>query len=531
MLVNTYTTAGLCSDNQDSLYPQPDETGDNLFILADGLGGHSDGKAASALACNTLRETIRREDPASFVLGGKRKSEPELMQAFLSDAVRLVGANLWHAARERGSDMGTTLLAVLLKNDAGYCAHVGDCALFLSSDGTTPLQKVTEEHRRGRNLARSLGADQDVTPDVSAFPFNEQSVLVMGCDGFWEHVPAERTWELLQGCPPFCVAEELARAALDAGSQDNVSVIVVAGDEFAQRNAGRQIDAFPRVLHARGDDETTRRQRLGLLAFYASQANNWDVADLVKRLLEDIPEPADVWAGVRDHFPGYVQSEIDAALKPAPPPPPVEQVVAQRPGEHDLAAGGTIPSAGQDVEQATVAMPAVSETTRYEAPAAASRAGDDKSSQVSIHALIEKNMELADKNKMLEKRYSQIEAAYKELTDRVRSQDEEIESLQRQIDGYAQCVSAYNEEHSFYVMAAQDFVKQWHDPSVKEELDQRYGPDMYRRLVQRLLVLDRYYELKIQEQPEPEQSPPAQQPESQQSKSILSRFKPKGARS
>jgi len=234
MQVSTFTTPGLREHNEDTIYPSPDQPGGNLFIVADGLGGHTDGKVASQLAVEAVCKLVTNENPATFVLGGHRMSEPKLMEAFLSDVVRQAGATVRYEAKQRSSDMGTTLLVVLIKDGRGYCAHIGDCALFVSETGQMPLVKMTVEHRRGPSLTRSLGAQEQVTPDVFSFLFDEHSILVMGCDGFWEHVPPDVIGRYLLEATPAKIAEELTQAAFKANSQDNISVIVVEGDIFIE---------------------------------------------------------------------------------------------------------------------------------------------------------------------------------------------------------------------------------------------------------------------------------------------------------
>jgi len=234
MHVSTFSIPGLREHNEDTIYPSPNQPGGNLFIVADGLGGHTDGKIASQLAVEAVSKLVINENPADFVLGGHRMNESELMEAFLSDVVRQAGATVRHEAKQRGSDMGTTLLVVLIKNGQGYCAHIGDCALFVSETGQMPLVKMTVEHRRGPSLTRSLGTQEQVTPDVFSFVFDEHSILVMGCDGFWEHITPDVIGRYILETTPAKIAEELTQAALKADSQDNISVIVVEGDAFIE---------------------------------------------------------------------------------------------------------------------------------------------------------------------------------------------------------------------------------------------------------------------------------------------------------
>lgn len=312
MIVSQFTTRGVRELNEDTIHPKSGEPAGGLFIIADGLGGHADGKMASDLACRRLRRIVEQENPRSFVLGGQRMDEQQLMGAFLSDAVRQAGATVWHEAKQRGSDMGTTLTVVLLEDGHGYCAHVGDCALFVAEGGDLPPVKMTTEHRRGANLTRTLGTQEQVTPDILSFTFDVNSAMVMGCDGFWEHVSPEQMTKLLLERPGFCVAEELGQAALAAGSQDNVSVLVVQGDGFVAQHAGDQMEAYAAALQYRDDIPQVTVQRRALLRFGAQHgASSQHASRFIAGLLRQMPDHApEAWDSVRGSLSQGTQAEV-----------------------------------------------------------------------------------------------------------------------------------------------------------------------------------------------------------------------------
>ena len=58
MYTSVFTAQGVREVNEDALYPEPGQPAGDLFIVADGLGGHADGLAASRLACRTVREIL-----------------------------------------------------------------------------------------------------------------------------------------------------------------------------------------------------------------------------------------------------------------------------------------------------------------------------------------------------------------------------------------------------------------------------------------------------------------------------------------
>lgn len=320
MQIIQYSTAGKREYNEDTVFAEPTPPSGALLIIADGLGGHANGKVASELACDTVRRLVEQEDPATFVVGGHDLQKPELMQAFLYDVVRQANAMVWHEARQQGTDMQSTLLVVMLTPDTGYAGHVGDCALFVSGDGSSPVTKLTSEHRRGASLTRTLGADEQVTPDILSFPFNEQSALVMGCDGFWEHVPSDRVMRTLQDWPAFCVARELGRAALEAGSQDNVSVVVVTGDGFVTRYAANQMKTYASALALRGDDPDTISDRREFLAFCTRHVTvSSQTPSLMAQTLARIPDSRQYWEMLQPQLPPEIRQRVMYLMAPERP--------------------------------------------------------------------------------------------------------------------------------------------------------------------------------------------------------------------
>jgi len=234
---SVFSSPGVRPHNEDTIFAEGD-----VLIIADGLGGHADGKVASELAVETLSQLLCHEDPAVFVIGGQRMLEGELMEAFLMDAVRQAGAVVLQEARMRGSNMATTVTAVILKGEQAYCAHVGDCALLVSENGDLPPVRRTVEHRRGASLNRTLGSNEQATPDVISFSAGTQGLFLLGCDGFWEHVGETEISQIIEETPDYLLAERLGQAAIANGSPDNVSVIAVVGQEFSASRAERQVE-------------------------------------------------------------------------------------------------------------------------------------------------------------------------------------------------------------------------------------------------------------------------------------------------
>ncbi len=122
------------SMNQDSVFASVDPVGplSNLYMVADGMGGHQSGDLASRYLVRNLCTYIRETDG----------EPPEV----LLRAVQQVNGELYQLSTEKPeyAGMGTTLVAATVKDGVLYVANVGDSRLYLvRRDG---LKQVTRDH-------------------------------------------------------------------------------------------------------------------------------------------------------------------------------------------------------------------------------------------------------------------------------------------------------------------------------------------------------------------------------------------------
>ena len=157
----------------------------NLYVVADGMGGHAGGEYASAICVNTIEEIVTSIE--LNIEGDVDVGDPvEVARERLRYALRLSGRRIFEKAAqdEEYHGMGTTAVALLIDGTNAVVAHVGDSRLYLLRDGK--IQQVTEDHsfvarqvkagvmteddaknHRMRNVIyRSLGYREDVEVDV-----------------------------------------------------------------------------------------------------------------------------------------------------------------------------------------------------------------------------------------------------------------------------------------------------------------------------------------------------------------------------
>ena len=218
-----------------------------LFVVADGMGGHVNGREASRMAIHTVSDVIV---PALLrdVSGRDAAEEETIFQDMLKDGVHRANLAIYRRNRENSEMMGTTLTAALIANSTAYIGNVGDSRTYLyrPSEG---LRKVTRDHSEVARLVeagaitpeeiythpkrnriyRCLGERASV--DMDAFIVNLQpgDVLLLCSDGLWEMVRDDALEKLVAASAhnPTQLSAILVQAALNHGGADNISVVAV----------------------------------------------------------------------------------------------------------------------------------------------------------------------------------------------------------------------------------------------------------------------------------------------------------------
>ncbi len=208
---------------------------DEIFAVADGLGGHQSGEIASSLAIKTLLEAkneLSEADP----------------QALLIKCFEKVAATLYQSAilNPEQFGMGTTLTCALISDKKVCIAHVGDSRAYLLRKGG--LKKLTEDHtlvaelvKEGRLseedalthpqrniLTKALGVDLKVEPDIASFELKPGDRLLLCTDGLTTMLRDKNIEEILnENLAPEETCHRLVELANAKGGWDNITVIVV----------------------------------------------------------------------------------------------------------------------------------------------------------------------------------------------------------------------------------------------------------------------------------------------------------------
>ncbi len=211
-----------------------------LFVVADGMGGHSNGQEASRLAICSVSEVVTPMLPNA-------KAQEELCEDLLKDGVQCANFTICQH-NQQNFTMGTTVTAVLVFGSTAYVANVGDSRTYLyrASDG---LAQITCDHshvwqlfREGRikhediythpkrnEIYRCLGERVRVEIDSFQVSLQVNDVLLLCSDGLWEMVRDSEIEQIIQDNAPHAsqTSAKLIEAALRNGGTDNVSAVVV----------------------------------------------------------------------------------------------------------------------------------------------------------------------------------------------------------------------------------------------------------------------------------------------------------------
>lgn len=229
---------GIARDhNEDAIAIQEDDgRGYHLAIVCDGMGGHSAGEVASALAVDVLSE---------FIESNFHEIEPnELLRRAFATANERIDDQAAHNPTAHG--MGCTCVTILGVRDRFWVAHAGDSRLYrvrgggakqLTSDHTmvqelvdqgllTPEQASVHPYR-GR-ISRCLGHGKNKSDaDVGSFTIEKGDNLLLCSDGLSDVVPLDEIAALVGQRDVRDASRRLIEAANKAGGPDNISAIVV----------------------------------------------------------------------------------------------------------------------------------------------------------------------------------------------------------------------------------------------------------------------------------------------------------------
>ena len=288
-----------------------------LFLVVDGLGGHAAGETAAETAVRAIAE--------QFTTAG----------ADLEQSIRIAiaGANnrIYELARtnELWSGMACVLTLAVVEDEHVSVGHVGDTRLYLFWNGN--IRKITPDHSpvgeqeqegelteqeamrhpRRNEVFRDVGSrphqpDDPNFIEIRRFPFRPDAAMLLCSDGLSDALTSSQIAAVIEQYDgnPDTIAQELIRAANEAGGGDNISVVFVAGPEFLGSRSSTLAGSRPR--HA-----VTRAQKSGFSWRWTAMSAFWLLTGIVLGML--------LWAVLEriapSHMPRLIGNKISENRK------------------------------------------------------------------------------------------------------------------------------------------------------------------------------------------------------------------------
>ena len=233
--------------NEDAFYSDTDM---RLFAVADGMGGHEAGEVASRLALEALSGFIRRSAADTdfswpYGLDGTLSFDGNRLRT----AIHLANRRVFRTAETNDdySGMGTTIVTLLMNGAHIAVGHVGDSRLYLLRDGR--LDQMTQDdswaatilahnpkahpselanHPMRNVLTNALGAREQVDVHLAERDLQDGDTLLLCSDGLHGVLDAAMLQTVLEQYSDVdTAARTLVQQALDRGSRDNVTALVV----------------------------------------------------------------------------------------------------------------------------------------------------------------------------------------------------------------------------------------------------------------------------------------------------------------
>jgi len=224
--------------NQDFYYCSPEPVGPlpNLFIVADGMGGHQAGDYASRYAIEIFIDYIRGSSGDNLI-------------KLVDRGLALANSRVYEKSCEDSSlaGMGTTMVVAYIDGSQLYVANIGDSRLYLVG---TEINQVTEDHsyveamvkageltkeqariHPDKNvITRAIGVSPTVKADFFEVDLAHGDRALICSDGLSNMISDERLYDILTNNDPEQAVDLLISEARDNGGYDNITAMVIVPD-------------------------------------------------------------------------------------------------------------------------------------------------------------------------------------------------------------------------------------------------------------------------------------------------------------
>ena len=231
-------------NNEDRLLVLPEN---NVFMVADGMGGHQAGEIASRLTVETIAEHIGQ---------ALQQADERPLEVLIDEAIQSANSRVFKDSQtsEEYANMGSTVALAWQNEDRLYIAHVGDSRAYifnkkqarqltndhslvgnlLREGAITPQEALN--HPQKNILTRALGVEEKVKADIQVFELPLPGFLLLCTDGLSSYLAMETVLpQVAESLESDQILPVLAELAKESGSNDDITGILLWQEEVSSR--------------------------------------------------------------------------------------------------------------------------------------------------------------------------------------------------------------------------------------------------------------------------------------------------------
>ncbi len=241
MKIVAKTDKGLVRSSNQDAYAVGELPGEVAWaVVCDGMGGEAGGNIASALAVKVISEKITS--------AYNEKMRDASIKNLLDSAICAANIEVYDMAYSRPDlqGMGTTVVAVIVRDKTAFIAHAGDSRAYIVSGET--IQQITTDHSLVQNMVdrgeitaeqaqhhpkknlitRAVGVEKRIDIDFSEIDLNDNETLILCTDGLSNFVTNKEMIDDIKDGQYYAFADRLVKRANKNGGGDNITVVAIA---------------------------------------------------------------------------------------------------------------------------------------------------------------------------------------------------------------------------------------------------------------------------------------------------------------
>ncbi len=235
--IGNYSDVGKAREINEDYFGSFSGSFGSLLLVCDGMGGHKGGEIASRLAVETISNHF------------EKLNDNYNISEVINKSLEAANTSIILKAKENSdlTDMGSTVVLVLIKDELVYYTSLGDSRIYKIRDGA--IDQITKDnslvqqmvdsniitedeakvHPKKNVITKALGTNDELEQEYyEPFKLIENDKLILCSDGLTAHVDEEEIFQLSENNPPQQAAQKLVELANDRGGTDNITVQIVA---------------------------------------------------------------------------------------------------------------------------------------------------------------------------------------------------------------------------------------------------------------------------------------------------------------